>query len=104
MSVAWTSVDTPPPPGRYLCYCRIPEVKRNGVVTRKERLRYLALEYADGTFWVNRGAPHGFVLFWAELLPPPNQPHPESIVKARPAMAHGRPASAACNSSEGTAA
>lgn len=73
----WHEASNAPPESTWcLCYCRIPAVRRNGVVTRKERYRYLVLEFAEGEFWVNRGVPDGFVLCWSQIDPPAKFPAP----------------------------
>lgn len=86
-----------------LCYCRIPAVIRNGITKRREQFRYLVLEYADGDFWVNRGAPQGFVLRWQYIKPVGDMPIPEIHGRRVKRQQQPEPASAACNSSEGKA-
>jgi hypothetical protein len=63
----WNSADTlPAKDGEYLCYVRVMR-RRQGTLTKTVQHRFMALEFAEGAFWIHGGAPNGMVQFWMEI-------------------------------------
>jgi hypothetical protein len=74
--IEWVSVDDrlPEANGEYLCFVRVPRRARGSGV-RHAHTRYMALMFEDGAFWINNGAPLGWVTHWATLQPPQGETH-----------------------------
>lgn len=77
--IDWHPAKIPPTQdGEYLCYVRIPARLPGSRSSRGPmHYRYMTLEFAEGVFWVNGGAPDGFVLYYADLNPPPDEITPQ---------------------------
>ena len=67
----WTSIETlPESEGEYLCWVRVNRQHHGLKGARVSYSRYMALEFADGGFWINGGMPQGMVTHWIKLVTP----------------------------------